>query len=86
MRAFIVIPFCLLFSIAAFAGGTVVDTSFYSQSLGFDRNVDVYLPDGYDPNGSLEYPAIYFLHGAAGNNNSYPEIITVLDTLIENQA
>ena len=85
MRAFIVIPFCLLFSIAAFAGGTVVDTSFYSQSLGFDRNVDVYLPDGYDPNGSLEYPAIYFLHGAAGNNNSYPEIITVLDTLIENQ-
>jgi len=65
--------------------GTLVDTSFYSASLELDRNVDVYLPEGYDPEGSIDYPVVYFLHGAGGNQNTYPEIIDALDTLINNQ-
>lgn len=75
----------LLISAVAFSQGTVIDTFFYSPSLASNRNVDVYLPEGYDPAGSLDYPVIYFLHGAGGNNNSYPELIGILDSLIENQ-
>ena len=68
------------------AQGLVVDTSFYSESLEIYRDVDVYLPPGYDPDGSEYYPVIYFLHGAGGDNDSYPEIIDILDSLITIEA
>jgi enterochelin esterase-like enzyme len=44
--------------------------------------VDIYLPEGYNPDEDISYPSIYFLHGAGGNQNSYPETISILDTLI----
>lgn len=68
------------------AQGIVVDTTFFSQSLGFNRDVDVYLPEGYDSNSAIYYPTIYFLHGAGGDNDSYPEIIDILDSLIAIEA
>ncbi|MCP4580141.1 MAG: T9SS type A sorting domain-containing protein [candidate division Zixibacteria bacterium] len=80
-----IIAFLVLLTSIASGQGTLVDTSFYSVSLVLYRNVDVYLPEGYDPDGSIDYPVVYFLHGAGGNQNTYPEIIDVLDTLIENQ-
>ncbi len=70
---------------AAFGQGTRVDTSFYSQALDAEKMVDVYLPEGYSPDNDDYYPTIYFLHGAGGNQNSYPEIIDILDTLIANE-
>jgi len=85
MRTFKIGIMTIMLPLTAFCQGTLVDTFFYSQSLGFDRNVDVYLPEGYDPDGSVDYPAVYFLHGAGGNNDSYSEIISILDTLIENR-
>jgi enterochelin esterase-like enzyme len=78
----IILVVAALIPVSVFAQGTVVDTFFYSQSLGFNRNVDVYLPDGYNPDEDVVYPTVYFLHGAGGNNNSYPEIIDTLDALI----
>lgn len=74
----------MVFPVIAYAQGTVVDTSFFSVSLGEMRNVDIYLPEGYDPGGSAQYPVFYFLHGAGGNNNSYSEMFPILDSLIGN--
>jgi S-formylglutathione hydrolase FrmB len=62
--------------------GTVQNISFFSPSLGEERYLQVYLPNGYDPNDTTRYPVLYFLHGAGGNQTSYPFLIQVLDTLI----
>lgn len=37
--------------------------SFYSEILGEDRLLNVYLPAGYDPDSSRTYPVIYLLDG-----------------------
>ena len=79
-----VILLLILFPAAAYAQGIVLDTSFFSESLGETRNVDIYLPEGYDPGGSVRYPVFYFLHGAGGNNNSYGEMFPILDSLMGN--
>jgi S-formylglutathione hydrolase FrmB len=76
----------ILFPATIYAQGTVVDTSFYSESLGETRNVDIYLPEGYNPGGSAQYPVYYFLHGAGGDNNSYGQMFAILDSLIGNNA
>ncbi len=82
-KASSVIVFVLLICQPLLADGTRVDTSFFSESLRIQRMVDIYLPESYNPDEDVSYPAIYFLHGAGGNQNSYPEIINILDTLIE---
>lgn len=67
-----------------FSKGIVVDDSFYSKSLGMERMVDVYLPEGYDSNSTTQqYPVVYFLHGGWSNQDSYSNVIHVLDSLIE---
>lgn len=67
------------------AAGTVSSVQFPSAALGEDRWVQVYLPEGYDPGGSIDYPAIYFLHGANGNHSGYPELINHLNNLIDTE-
>lgn len=66
------------------AQGTVVADSFYSNSLGFIRHMNVYLPEGYDTT-TIDYPVIYFLHGATVDHNAYTPIHGKLDSLIGNQ-
>lgn len=46
-----------------------IDTSFFSDILQEEKNIDVFLPPDYYDNPSLSYPAIYYLHGAGGNEN-----------------
>lgn len=75
----------LFLSGSIYAQGSVVETSFYSAALGGDRFVQIYLPEGYDPVGSIDYPVIYFLHGVSDDHTGYPFIIDILDSLIENQ-
>jgi S-formylglutathione hydrolase FrmB len=69
----------------AFSAGTVENVQFYSDALDMNRAIQVYLPDGYDPEGSTDYPAIYFLHGAGGSHLDYPELIIYLNNLIETE-
>ena len=67
--------------------GTWVDTTFTTPSLGFPNQVRIYLPDGYDPQGSVDYPTIYWLHGwsvsgAPGQSTYSVHTMTALDSLI----
>ena len=39
-----------------------------SESLGEDRVLNIYLPEGYDPNGKEVYPVIYLLDGSANED------------------
>ena len=47
------------------AAGTVEEVTFYSDALGRDMPVQVYLPDGYDTSG-IDYPAMTFLTDSVG--------------------
>lgn len=69
----------------AFAGGTVLNTSFYSPALGQEKNVQVYLPEGYQPRGGGRYPVIYYFHGAGIllGHNEFPTLVAALDEMIE---
>jgi enterochelin esterase-like enzyme len=82
--------FALLAAVAwtptlVYGQGTVIDTSFFSVSLGEERSATVYLPEGYFADPSAEYPVVYFLHGDAGTHVSYAWIHAQLDELIDDQ-
>jgi len=66
----------------ALTHGTIDTVSFYSNSLGEMRNVCVYLPEGYDPDDTLLYPVVYFLHGMMTDYTGYTEIYSCLDSMI----
>lgn len=46
--------------------------SVYSVALGEKRILNIYLPDGYNPNSATAYPVIYLLDGSA--HEDYPHI------------
>jgi S-formylglutathione hydrolase len=74
-----------LLPVAAGAQGSLHDDIIFSQSLGLDRSLGIYLPEGYDPASEAGYPVVYFLHGAL---NGYPgywtnfQMRTSLDNMI----
>jgi enterochelin esterase-like enzyme len=53
--------------------GELRSESFASKALGRDMSYNVYLPDGYRA-GRLHYPVLYLLHGAGGDERSWPEL------------
>jgi len=83
MRRTILAVLFLLLAPAAFGAGTLEYQIFFSTHLGMNRNVGVYLPEGYDPAQPTRYPVIYFLHGWGGNHTSYWYLLQpVLDSMI----
>lgn len=74
--------FFLIFPTLALSQGTVDTISFYSNSLGETRYMCVYLPEGYDPNDTLLYPVVYFLHASTAGYTGYTEIYSCLDSMI----
>lgn len=48
--------------------GTTEKKTYYSSTCGRDRKVNVVLPEGYSED--IEYPVVYVLHGAFGNEDS----------------
>ncbi len=82
---FLIVPLFILISITL-AGGTWVDTTFVPPSLGVEKDVVIYLPEGYDPGGTIDYPVIYWLHGWGGTHTSYIAYTqNSLDSLISSQ-
>lgn len=84
MKTIFIVPvFLLLLSATAGAGGTWEDITFTPPSLGFETPVRIYLPEGYDPQGAIDYPSIYWLHGWSGGHACYSvTTMYVLDSLI----
>jgi len=80
----LIIAAILILSGIAHGQGTVIDTTFYSQSLGTTPFVKIYLPEDYDPNDTTRYPVIYYLHGFSRDPNYRPFIIDILNSLIGN--
>lgn len=69
------------------ADGTWVDTTLVPPSLGYETPVMIYLPEGYDPGGTIDYPVIYWLHGwyytgEPGHNKYMTHTKIALDSLI----
>jgi S-formylglutathione hydrolase FrmB len=85
----VVVIFCLVSIVITgtiFGQGTVQNTDFFSNSLGTNRNVQIYLPQGYNSSDTTtKYPVIYFLHGAGDTDTSYSFLIPILDQLISMQ-
>jgi S-formylglutathione hydrolase FrmB len=79
----VVVVAVLTLAAAVQAAGTVTEQTFYSQALDTDRTVLVYLPEGYQSSG-LDYPVIYFMHGADGGVGSWylTDFVPVLDEMI----
>ena len=80
---------CLLFAIpfSSYGQYTVVDDQFYSDELGADHMVDVWLPPGYFDNPRLNYPVVYLLHsavnhlGQVNNQNGYEDFLPILNQM-----
>lgn len=64
---------------------SVTNVTFYSKSLKEERNVQVYLPEGYDIKSNKQYPVIYFLHATAQNSYSEESLFAIFDKLIKNK-
>jgi S-formylglutathione hydrolase FrmB/N-acetylneuraminic acid mutarotase len=63
--------------------GTFTNIKFYSISLQMERNVQIYLPEGYNEQDSIRYPVVYFLHGATLDHNAYQNLLGILNSLID---
>jgi len=70
--------------------GQVVKIKYTSHVYGekdYKRYVNVYLPYGYDENGTDRYPIIYFFHGNGGDQTTLfgnPATMNAFDHMIEN--
>lgn len=74
-------------STATFSSGRVETITFFSDALQEEREINVYLPDGYDDpeNEDTHYPLFLFLHGASSQPSTYSQFATmVYDPMISN--
>lgn len=73
------------FAVPAQAGQVFADQA-PSPALGRDVKFTVYVPDGYQDAGSANYPVVYLLHGAGGDENEWRTkggAVETLDGLIK---
>ena len=82
IRKFNIILSLIISSGMLFSESTIITESFYSNSLGENKDIEVYLPDGYDVDEDINFPVIYFLHGFGGDESFYPEIYSIMDGLV----
>ncbi len=78
----LLISILILIPAFSFSQGTTSNVHFYSNALQMERNVQIYLPEGYNEQDSIRYPVITYLHGAGQNSTSESGLITVLNDLI----
>jgi enterochelin esterase-like enzyme len=67
---------------------TIETVTFKSSVLhGRQRELKIYLPSAYDPNGNYRYPVLYLLHGYPGSDTDWlinANVQQVLDGMIAN--
>jgi S-formylglutathione hydrolase FrmB len=70
MKPHICFSLVLLAGLSSFGQNYMrLDASFYSPVLDEIKMIDIYLPKDYYVNPEVNYPVIYYLHGAGGNQN-----------------
>ncbi len=65
--------------------GTVAYRFYHSNTLGIDRPMCVYTPEGYNPDGSEKLPVLYLIHGMTDTYETWFKVghaNTILDNLI----
>lgn len=70
---------------AARSKGVVRTERLWSQSLGIDKEVVVYLPPSYATQPNRRYPVLYYLHGLGGSEKNWTEngkLDAAMDSLI----
>ena len=73
----------LIAPMSLWAGGTVVDTIIVSPSLGFERDLRIYLPEGYHADEQRRYPVVYFLHGASVTYHTYWDVAAYDESYVD---
>lgn len=66
------------------AHGTITKRWYHSPGLNMNRRITIYTPPGYESS-KKEYPVLYLLHGAGGDEESWMELGSasqILDNLI----
>lgn len=65
--------------------GTVVTDTVWSQALGANKSLVVYLPPSYGTDRARRYPVAYYLHGLGGDETNWTKvghIDQVMDSLV----
>ena len=65
--------------------GTVHEDAFFSDALGVEKHVAVYLPPSYSRDANRRYPVAYYLHGLGGSETDWlsrAAIDVVADSII----
>lgn len=60
----------------------ILKDRFFSDALGHQELVDIWLPPGYDMNMDQHYPVIYLLHKAFSNENEYEWFLPTLNQMM----
>lgn len=85
-RSSLGLPGLLLLGLAARAAtgaGMIEPRSAPSTTLGRDISYQLYLPPGYQADGSVRYPVLYLLHGRGDKQAAWTTIKPDLDRLID---
>lgn len=64
------------------ASGSIEEISYFSETVGVERNAMVYTPPNFDS--AKDYPVLYLLHGIGGDENAWIEngnLKNILDNL-----
>lgn len=51
--------------------GELSKITYYSETVGKERNANVITPPGYDPASDTKYPVLYLFHGGNGDENDW---------------
>jgi len=85
--SFLFYTFCIVSTTSHLEGvqalnGTINYYRIDSTVLGFERDIEVYLPKDYNASDATHYPVLYFLHGFLGNHTFFGYIHEVIDDMI----
>lgn len=74
-----------LYKVNSVPHGTVSKRWYKSTGLNMERRLTIYTPPGYEANKNVNYPVLYLLHGAGGDEEAWMDLgrtAQIMDNLI----